>query len=99
MEERRAERHRLNHHHLISPVEPETGIEPEKPISNPYHSMSISDAIKHMDAGEFPEGSMGPKVESLIEAAQKVDAIKSVLCQPGDAIKALRGETGTTLVV
>ena len=69
------------------------------PDETVYHSMSISDAIKHMDAGEFPDGSMGPKVESLIEAAQKVDGIKSVLCQPGDAIKALRGESGTTFVV
>ena len=63
-----------------------------------HHEMSASDAIMHLNAGEFPNGSMGPKVESLIEAVQKVDGIKSVLCQPGNAIKALRGESGTTLV-
>jgi carbamate kinase len=40
---------------------------------------------------------MGPKVESLVEAAKNLQDVKSVLCQPGDAIKALRGETGTTI--
>jgi len=62
-----------------------------------HHQMSVKQAIDYLQAGEFPAGSMGPKVESLVEAAKNLQDVKSVLCQPGDAIKALRGETGTTI--
>lgn len=62
-----------------------------------HHQLSVKQAIDYLQAGEFPAGSMGPKVESLVEAAKNLQDVKSVLCQPGDAIKALRGETGTTI--
>ena len=62
-----------------------------------HHQMSVKQAIDYLQAGEFPAGSMGPKVESLVEVAKNIQDVKSVLCQPGDAIKALRGETGTTI--
>ena len=62
-----------------------------------HHQMSVKQAIDYLQAGEFPAGSMGPKVESLVEVAKNLQDVKSVLCQPGDAIKALRGETGTTI--
>ena len=63
-----------------------------------HSQLSIDDAKKFLESGEFPAGSMGPKVSSLIDAVQQVDGIKSVLCQPGDAIKALRGVSGTSIV-
>ena len=59
--------------------------------------LSVADAKKYIAEGEFPSGSMGPKVESLIDAVEHVEGIKSVLCQPGDAIKALRGDSGTII--
>jgi carbamate kinase len=59
--------------------------------------MSVADAKKYIAEGEFPPGSMGPKVESLIDAVEHVEGIKSLLCQPGDAIKALRGDSGTII--
>ena len=62
-----------------------------------HSELSVDQAMKFMEEGEFPDGSMGPKVSSLIEAAVKIQGIKSVLCQPGDAIKALRGSSGTTI--
>ena len=62
-----------------------------------HSELSVDQAMRFMEEGEFPDGSMGPKVSSLIEAAVKIQGIKSVLCQPGDAIKALRGSSGTTI--
>ena len=62
-----------------------------------HHQMSVKQAIDYLQAGEFPAGSMGPKVESLVEVAKNLQDVKSVLCQPGDAMKALRVETGTTI--
>lgn len=62
-----------------------------------HSRLSISEAKKLLEEGEFPPGSMGPKVASLVEFVEKKDGAKSVLCQPGDAIKSLRGDSGTTI--
>ena len=67
------------------------------PNETVHHQLSVKQATNFLQAGEFPAGSMGPKVESLVEAAENIDGVKSVLCQPGDAIKALRCESGTTI--
>ena len=62
-----------------------------------HRTLTLEQAKMYLQSGEFPAGSMGPKVASLIDFIEnKVDG-KSVLCQPGDAIKALRGDCGTTI--
>ncbi len=72
-----------------------TGFGTEKEIS--HSILTISEARGYLESGEFPAGSMGPKISSLIDAVENVDGLKSVLCQPGDAIKALRGDGGTII--
>ena len=72
-----------------------TGFGTEKEVS--HSILTISEARGYLESGEFPAGSMGPKISSLIDAVESVDGLKSVLCQPGDAIKALRGDGGTTI--
>jgi len=72
-----------------------TGFGTEKEVSHAI--LTIAEARGYLESGEFPAGSMGPKVGSLIDAVESVDGIKSVLCQPGDAIKALRGDSGTII--
>lgn len=69
------------------------------PEEKSYSELSVDEAKTFLENGEFPVGSMGPKVESLIDAVVNIEEIKSVLCQPGDAIKALRGSSGTTISV
>ena len=61
--------------------------------------ISVDEAENYLNKGEFPSGSMGPKIDSLIEFAKSRAGAKSVLCQPGDALKALRGDGGTTIFV
>ena len=72
-----------------------TGFGTEKEVS--HSILTISEAMGYLESGEFPAGSMGPKISSLIDAVENVDGLKSVLCQPGDAIKALRGDDGTII--
>jgi len=72
-----------------------TGFGSEKEVS--HSILTISEARGYLESGEFPAGSMGPKISSLIDAVESVDGLKSVLCQPGDAIKALRGDGGTII--
>ena len=69
------------------------GEENEEPITN----LSISDAQVLLDEGQFPAGSMGPKVQSLIEAKLSNPDMECIICSPGNAINALRGESGTTI--
>ena len=63
-----------------------------------HHTMTVGQANAYLAGGEFPAGSMGPKVASAIEVVENLENIKSIICQPGDAVKALRGETGTNFV-
>ena len=63
-----------------------------------HQKMTIEQAKTHLANGEFPDGSMGPKVNSAIEAVEALTNLKSIICQPGDAVKALRGESGTIFV-
>ena len=72
-----------------------TGFGTETEVS--HSILTISEARGFLESGEFPAGSMGPKISSLIDAVENVDGLKSVLCQPGDAIKALRGDGGTII--
>ena len=73
-----------------------TGFGTDKEIS--HSSLTIDECEKFSDRGEFPAGSMGPKIGSLVEAALHNPNLKSILCQPGDALKALKGEAGTTIL-
>lgn len=61
-------------------------------------SLSIEDARVHLENGQFPAGSMGPKVEAMLFAKESCPGMKVILCKPGDAINAMRGVVGTTVV-
>lgn len=62
-----------------------------------HRHLSISQCQEFLQQGEFPAGSMAPKIGSLMEATLHNPKCKSILCQPGDAMKALRGQAGTTI--
>ena len=68
------------------------------PSEQKHHTMTVEQAKAHLANGEFPAGSMGPKVASAIEIVESLENVKSIICQPGDALKALRGVSGTTFV-
>ena len=74
-----------------------TGFGTEKEKS--HRTLTLDECEMHMEAGEFPAGSMAPKIGSLMEAALHQPGLQAILCQPGDALEALRGKAGTTIVV
>ena len=74
-----------------------TGFGTEKERS--HARLSLDECEASLEAGEFPPGSMGPKIGSLMEAARHRPGLQAILCQPGDALDALRGNAGTTIVV
>jgi len=77
----------------IDAIHIDFGKSSERKIRN----LSVSDAISHLDEGQFPAGSMGPKVEAMLAAKQNDPKMVVVLCQPGQALPAIRGEAGTTI--
>ncbi|HJM19236.1 MAG TPA: hypothetical protein QF802_02115 [Candidatus Thalassarchaeaceae archaeon] len=60
--------------------------------------LSVENAKRHLADGQFPVGSMGPKVEAMLFAKESRPGMKVILCKPGDAIGAMRGELGTNII-
>lgn len=60
----------------------------------PIESMSLEEAKKYMDEGQFPPGSMGPKIEASIDFLEK-SGEKVLITNPENLLKALGEETGT----
>lgn len=60
--------------------------------------LSINEAKNMVESGELPPGSMGPKVEAMVMAKESNPEMNVVLCQPGDALAAVRGDVGTRLI-
>ena len=54
-------------------------------------------ARRHLAAGEFPPGSMGPKVETAVEFVERTGG-EAVITRPEHLWAALSGRSGTTIV-
>ena len=68
------------------------------PNEEVIRELSVEEAKKMVESGELPPGSMGPKVEAMVMAKESKSEMNVVLCQPGDALAAVRGDVGTRLV-
>lgn len=60
----------------------------------PIESMTVDEAQKYLDEGQFPPGSMGPKIEASIHFLRH-GGDKVLITTPEDLLDALEGETGT----
>jgi carbamate kinase len=58
--------------------------------------LTISDAIRHLRDGDFPPGSMGPKIESAVRFAS--GAGRAAITDPAHLLGVLEGRTGTLVV-
>jgi len=68
------------------------------PEAEALSSLSVGEAGRMEEAGEFPKGSMGPKVDALCRFVGNTERGVGVLCSPGHVLAALRGEAGTMIV-
>ena len=59
--------------------------------------LTVTDALRHLDAGEFPPGSMGPKIEGAARFAGD-GAGRAVITDAAHVAAALDGEAGTWIV-
>lgn len=56
--------------------------------------LTVEQARRYLAAGEFPPGSMGPKIEAAIEFVAR-GGRECIITSTGQAARALRGEAGT----
>lgn len=58
--------------------------------------MTVEDACRYMAEGQFPIGSMGPKIQAAVEFVEQ-GGERAVVCMPEDVIGALEGRGGTVV--
>jgi carbamate kinase len=67
------------------------------PEERPVARLSLAEARAHLAAGQFPEGSMGPKVRSAVEFAEAARH-EVLITSAGRLAQAVRGRAGTRIV-
>lgn len=76
---------------------PKVAIDFGKPEQRFVERLTVAEAEKHLADGQFPPGSMGPKIDSAIQFVKA--AKKQVLITDVDVLReALEGEDGTVIV-
>jgi carbamate kinase len=68
-----------------------------KPTQKPVEKLTVSEAKQHLNDGQFPAGSMGPKIQAVcnfLEAGGK----QAIITSPAYLAEALDGKKGTRIV-
>ena len=82
---------------LILTGVPKVALDFGKPAQRFIDRLTVAEAEKYMAEGQFPPGSMGPKIESALEFVKATG--KQVLITDVDVLReALQGNGGTTIV-
>ncbi len=74
----------------VERVSVDFGTDAERPLD----TMTIAEAREHMAAGQFPAGSMGPKVQAAIRFVEG-GGTQAIITSLDKTAEALRGTTGT----
>ncbi|SDK94343.1 carbamate kinase [Natronincola ferrireducens] len=59
--------------------------------------MTLADAKRHFEEGQFPPGSMGPKIEAAIRFVENGEG-EAIITSIDKLQEALKGETGTRII-
>lgn len=68
-----------------------------EPDQRDLSSMTLAEAAKYVDDGQFPAGSMLPKVEAAMKFVRRFPDKKAVITSLNKAVDALEGKTGTVI--
>jgi carbamate kinase len=60
-------------------------------------TLTLAEAHQYMAEGHFAAGSMGPKIEAVIEFLER-GGPKAIITNPDNIARALNGETGTVII-
>lgn len=82
---------------LISTGVPRVLLDFGTPKETPLSRMTLAEAKQHLADGQFPEGSMGPKVRAAIDFLA-AGGRRAIITRPEDIEAAVAGEAGTEVV-
>lgn len=68
-----------------------------KPTQRSLDRMTVADATRYMNEGQFPAGSMGPKIAAALRYLAS-GGRQVVITSPGHTFQALQGKAGTRIV-
>ena len=70
-----------------------------KPNQRALSHITVAEAIKHMQDGQFGAGSMEPKVMAAIKFARRFPGKKAIITSLAKAKEALEGKAGTVIMM
>ena len=82
---------------IIATDEKGVCIDYKKPTQKMLSKMTTSECQKYLDEGQFPAGSMGPKVQAAMEFAQRTGKT-AIITSIEDIPLAVKGQAGTSIV-
>lgn len=68
-----------------------------KPDQKPLDKITVGEAKKYLEEGHFAKGSMEPKIKAVIEYLEN-GGKKAIITDPPNIMRAINGETGTTII-
>lgn len=68
-----------------------------KPNEKALEKMTVEECKKYLDEGQFPSGSMGPKIESAVTFLSNETGKRAIIASLERAEEALDGSAGTTI--
>ena len=82
---------------LISTEVEQVALNFKRPDQRLLKQLTVAEAQQHLAAGQFPAGSMGPKIEASIAFIQH-GGKEALITNPANIERALGGQTGTRIV-
>jgi carbamate kinase len=83
---------------IISTAVEKVAINFNKPDQQWLDRLTVAEARRYMAEGHFAAGSMGPKIEAVIDFLEK-GGQHAIITDPPNIARALRGETGTHMTM
>lgn len=69
-----------------------------KPNQEDLSRMTLEEAYKYIEEGQFPEGSMLPKIEAAIDFVKSGKGRQTLITSLDKLVEGMNGETGTLIV-
>jgi carbamate kinase len=83
---------------LISTSVERVALNYKKPNQRNLDHVTLKEAKTYLEQAHFPPGSMGPKIEAIIDYLEK-DGKEAIITSPQNAVKAIEREAGTRFTV